>query len=418
MDLFPYQTKAIDSLLSIPRGVLLAPCGSGKTIMIITIINRLYEPGKNILVISPKNVISTAFAEHSQFINPSIPYGFFTEVNGVTFINRERISTLKRRMFDVVLVDESSLFKSSQSMSYKRLLKITSVSERVYLFTGSMYCNNLRSVFPQLMLINPKMYRSELEFLGLYFKQVGALPTGTRLYEENKSAVSEIFSRIKEYIVKVEKSAVFMPTYKINICKYNGSADFYKVYNSFNKIQFMRTHNLLTTLDACHLNWKRHQLISGGFYNDSDEYIPIHRERADLIHQLLEKIFTESPSDNCIIFYNYRFELENLRKDLQGYDVEEYIPGDKAMGQILLLSQKSGSHGLNLQQYNNIIYYSLTHSTELFVQSISRVVRTHQKRVVNIYLMQCAKTIEVRILAKLKAAGAINVENFNGIIEL
>ncbi|MGL5711608.1 MAG: DEAD/DEAH box helicase family protein [Paraclostridium sp.] len=412
MKLYDYQNEAITKLMKRNRAILLAPCGSGKTIMLIEIVNRIFKKGMKILIVSPKNVILSSISDHVKYFKSDITHSFFSLGSDVTFINRESLHKVTSKKFDVVLIDESSMFKNYGAISYRKMYEICDASKIVYLLTGTIYCNDTISIYSQVNLLDNSIFGPVSKFIKEYRFLDNTLLNGLRIYKDLPDSPKKIREVIKNLIIEVNKNDVFVPTYNITRVSYYGSEKFYEAYKNVNQTDFSINYNNGENLDAGIRMWKKHQIISGGFYDDESVYHHVHNERFKVIHRILRKL-----RKNVIIFYNYTFEADKL---LNGYGdiVEIYDPKVKPTKKILLLNQKSGSHGLNLQEYKNIIFCSLNYSSELFIQGISRIVRNGQESDVNIYVLCCRNTIDVQIYKKIKKLNEISVNEFNSIITL
>ena len=116
-----------------------------------------------------------------------------------------------------------------------------------------------------------------------------------------------------------------------------------------------------------------------------------------------------STDDRLIVFYNFDKELQKLKsiisnrpisivngqvKDLNAYENEN--------NSITFIQYQAGAMGLNLQKANKIIYYSLPLSSELYEQSKKRIHRIGQKQPCFYYILQCNKSVEVKILNTLQ----------------
>ena len=124
-----YQQKAVDTLLKKSNMILVAPCGSGKTIIFTELINRLYKHHGKILLIAPKNVLASGYIEtFERHLHPDITFGIFPCDSQVIMINRESIHKVKDISFQVVLIDECSLFKTSRGVHYKHLKHIINLN--------------------------------------------------------------------------------------------------------------------------------------------------------------------------------------------------------------------------------------------------------------------------------------------------
>lgn len=118
----------------------------------------------------------------------------------------------------------------------------------------------------------------------------------------------------------------------------------------------------------------------------------------------------EGTDDRVVVFYNFNLELERLRavcealgkpvsvvngkvRDMCAYNVRD--------DSVTFVQYQAGAMGLNLQQANKVIYYTLPLSSELYEQSKKRIHRIGQDRPCFYYLLLCRGSIDEHILAAL-----------------
>ena len=166
-----------------------------------------------------------------------------------------------------------------------------------------------------------------------------------------------------------------------------------------------------------------HQYLNGGIYKpleDSEEIVDptdfqeseIRRHTKEtgrayrIIHshrlsKLKDIVTSKDASENYLVTYKYKFELEILKGFLKK---EDYIvfDGEKSVEKwnegktkYLLLNPKSASHGLNLQYGgSNIIWFTVDWDLEEWDQLNARLRRLGQKKRVNIYRIMIARTLD------------------------
>ena len=120
----------------------------------------------------------------------------------------------------------------------------------------------------------------------------------------------------------------------------------------------------------------------------------------------------ESTEDRVIIFYNFTSEL-NVLLDLvhkkldrptciyngENKDLNPFYTSDKC---ILFAQYQAGARGLNLQDANKIIYYTLPLSRELYEQSKKRTHRLGQERRCFYYNLLVENSVENEIYKSLQ----------------
>jgi SNF2 family DNA or RNA helicase len=128
------------------------------------------------------------------------------------------------------------------------------------------------------------------------------------------------------------------------------------------------------------------------------------KNKLDAFRDLLE-----STEDRLIVFYNFTeewYQLVEIANELgrpsgviNGMLKQPEILDEE--GSILFIQYQAGAMGLNLQQANKIIYFSLPLSSELFEQSKKRIHRIGQHKTCFYYYMICTGSIEEKIYKNL-----------------
>lgn len=119
----------------------------------------------------------------------------------------------------------------------------------------------------------------------------------------------------------------------------------------------------------------------------------------------------ECAEDRVIVFYNFTSELEVLLEVVKklelpvcvfngdNKDLKPFYTNDRC---ILFAQYQAGARGLNLQDANKIIYYTLPLSSELYEQSKKRTHRLGQKRRCFYYNLLVENSIENEIYKSLQ----------------
>lgn len=119
----------------------------------------------------------------------------------------------------------------------------------------------------------------------------------------------------------------------------------------------------------------------------------------------------ESTNDRVVIFYNFKAEYElikelceKLNKPVSAVngDIKDLTEFKEQHNTVLLIQYQAGAHGLNLQQANKIIYYTLPLSSEIFEQSKKRIHRIGQSKSCFYYYLLVSGSIEHHIWNTLK----------------
>lgn len=132
----------------------------------------------------------------------------------------------------------------------------------------------------------------------------------------------------------------------------------------------------------------------------------------------------ESTEDRLIVFYNFNDELDALKhiSDLLERDssivngkIKDLYAYEHSNDSVTYVQYQAGAYGLNLQQANHIIYYSLplgVGSCDLWEQSKKRIHRIGQDKTCFYYYLLVDKSIETWNLELLKTGKELTDDLF------
>lgn len=118
----------------------------------------------------------------------------------------------------------------------------------------------------------------------------------------------------------------------------------------------------------------------------------------------------KSTQDRLVVFYQYNKELAQLEEIAKRHDrpislingtTKDLTAYEQENNSITLVQYQSGAMGLNLQNANKCIFFSLPDSSALYEQARKRIHRIGQKHSCTYYILQCVGSIEENILTAL-----------------
>jgi len=377
-----------------------------------------------VLIVAPLRVCNTVWEqeakkwEHTQglsFVNLS--GGKANMVKGlqrsadIYLINRENVKALvthlgKKWNFEMVVIDESSSFKSHASQRFKALKKVLPLIERVVLLTGTPASNGYMDLWSQFFLLDGgfRLGRTITFFRNRYFDKdfMGYN------YELRSGAVKQIQDQLQDLVLSMSADDYldlpeFIPTVLGN--KLEGKL--LKQYNEFEKnlmLSLGKDKNI-TAMSAATLSNKLLQFCSGNMYDENKTVHHFH----DLKIETLKEIIDENPNDNILVAYNYKHELEALQRafpqavtlDKKGEAVARWNNNEIPL---LLAHPASAGHGLNLQDGGSlIVWYGFTWSLELYQQFNARLHRqgqTNSVRAMHIAVGEIEQTLMMALAKK------------------
>lgn len=398
-----YQSRAVNHILTIPKSALFLDMGLGKTVSTLTAIEDLMYDSFNVnkvLIIAPLRVCNTVWMqeakkwEHTQGLTFSNLAGGKQKMMiglqrkaDIYIINRENVKALvlhlgKKWNFDMVVIDESSSFKSASSQRFKALKKMLPLIDRMVLLTGTPASNGYADLYSQFFLLDGgfRLGRTQTMFRTRYFDKDFMGWT----YTLRDGAVKEIQDQIQDLVLSMSaEDYLELPDFIPSVLGNEIDGELLRKYLKFKNdmILAVKDDKKITALSAATLTNKLLQFCSGNMYDEDGTVHHFHNLKIDTLKEIVD----ENPNDNILVAYNYKHELKALTEafpeavtlDKSGKAVEDWNRGNVKM---LLAHPASAGHGLNLQDGGSlIVWYGFTWSLELYQQFNARLHRQGQK---------------------------------------
>jgi SNF2 family DNA or RNA helicase len=306
----------------------------------------------------------------------------------------------------MVVIDESSSFKSHTSKRWKSLRKILGKVSRMVLLTGTPAPNSLLELWPQFYLLDKgeRLEKTRGKFLSKYCTAVGNPQWNQWAVKPDRadaihSAVSDIalVMSAEDYLQLPERIdisvEVDLPTSARNSYE-EMKSDFMIAYHA---------GEILAVNAAVQVN-KLLQMANGNIYTEDGEYIRVHREKYDALDDIIE-----STNEPILIAYTFKSDLAELRlmypdADVIGKDptvIDRWNAGEIP---ILFAHPASAGHGLNLQKGGSVlVWFGLTWSLELYQQFNARLHRQGQEKPVRVFHIVARNTADRSVLEALSS---------------
>lgn len=401
--LHKYQSRAVNHILTIPKSALFLDMGLGKTVSTLTAIEDLMYDSfdvNKVLIVAPLRVCNTVWMqeakkwEHTQGLTFSNLAGGKQKMMiglqrkaDIYIINRENVKALvlhlgKKWNFDMVVIDESSSFKSASSQRFKALKKMLPLIDRMVLLTGTPASNGYADLYSQFFLLDGgfRLGRTQTMFRTRYFDKDFMGWT----YTLRDGAVKEIQDQIQDLVLSMSaEDYLELPDFIPSVLGNEIDGELLRKYLKFKNdmILAVKDDKKITALSAATLTNKLLQFCSGNMYDEDGTVHHFHNLKTDTLKEIVD----ENPNDNILVAYNYKHELKALTEafpeavtlDKSGKAVEDWNRGNVKM---LLAHPASAGHGLNLQDGGSlIVWYGFTWSLELYQQFNARLHRQGQK---------------------------------------
>lgn len=459
-----YQEKAIKFLIQNGAGGLFLDPGLGKTSIILALVVLLLKRKliNRVLIIAPLNVCYNTWPEEMakwlEFndLTYSILHGnkkdeAYEEDTHIHLINPEGLEwlyTKADRDFDMLVVDESSKFKNSNTKRFKIMRKLLPEFSRRYILTGSPAPNGLINLFGQIYLLDlgGALGRYISHYRSNYFFPSGF---GGYTWELQPGADEKIYDAISKLVLRMAAEDYLELPPLISDLDHGGPTyvdlpdKARRIYNQMETLMIAEIEaGEIVAANGAVASQKCRQIANGGIYLDKTPEIADFLELLDEhgsaslkmgrktlskketltveeIHdakiQAVVSLVDELEGQPTLIAYEFHHDLARLKKAL-GKDTPHIGGGVSQNKQreikqrwnrgeipVLLGQPSSMAHGLNMQGHGRaVIFHSLIWNFEDYDQFIKRIWRQGQKERVFLYHIAARGTVDEIILQRLK----------------
>ena len=407
--------------------------GLGKTSIVLSAVKELkynrFSVSK-VLVIAPKKVAEGTWSkekdkwDHTKCLRISRVLGSekkriraLYETADIYIINRENVVWLvdfykNDWPFDMVVIDESSSFKSHKAKRFKALSAMAPRIKRIVELTGTPSPNGLADLWAQLYLLDEGA-RLGTRYAGFRERYFDAGPRHNGIvykYSAKQGSEEAILSAISDICVSMKASDYLeLPDCIMHEVPVELDPKAAKAYRELEREMVLELpDDEVTVTSAAALSNKLLQLGNGAIYGEDHNVHEVHGCKIEAFMELIESLSASGKS--ALVFYNYQHDRVRLQKALAktGLVVRELKTtqdeDDWNAGKIdiLLTHPASSAYGLNLQQGgNHVVWFGLNWNYELYTQANKRLHRQGQTEKVIIHHLVCEETRDEDVMAAL-----------------
>lgn len=431
-----YQEFNYELIINKAKSGLLLEMGLGKTASVLMAMTKLinhYLEVNKVLVVAPYRVAKYTWPDEIEKwddfkeLKYSVVMGTekerikaLNENSDIYMINRDNVVWLYNylcnndliRMFDAIVVDESSSFKSAKSQRFKALRRLTMRCPRVIILTGTPAPNGLMDLWSQVYLLDQgqRLGRTITEYRNRYFSPGRCKGHVVYDWVLDDGAEDKIYEAISDICVSMKSiDHLKMPDRVDNIIKLEMDDNTKKIYKELKKNYLIELKDeVITAATAGVLCNKLLQLANGALYTNSNK-----GEKYEVIHntklEALEEIMDNNPEVPILVFYSFKSDLVRLKEYFKKVnprtldDVDAYEDWNKKKIRLLLANPASMGHGLNMQSGGNIIvWFGLTFNLELYQQANARLYRQGQTNTVIIHHLVLKDSEDEMVISRLQ----------------
>jgi SNF2 family DNA or RNA helicase len=429
-----YQLRAVEFVLEREAAGLFLDPGLGKTSTVLAALTALKKARKlkRALVVAPLRVCHMTWpAEREKWadfhgLKMTVLHGhkkerLLLQDADVHVINPEGLDWLWRQVqgrwpYDVLVIDESTKFKSWTAQRTKKLRTYLPKFKRRWILTGTPAPNGIQDLFSQVFLLDGG---KRLGQYITYFRTRFMIQGGYNGYEwrPKEGALEEIEALLKDIVLRLDaKDWLELPELHYVDLPVELPPAVRKTYEQLETEFLLELEKSeVTIMHAGVLGMKLRQVTNGFIFDDDNVPHFLHETKVDALEDLVEELSGQP----LLVGVAFKPEVEMLRKRL-GKDVPylgggvskteaDRIVADWNDGKIpvLLAHPASVSHGLNLQAAcRHVCWFGLTWNLEEYDQFIRRVYRQGQQNHVVVHNIVAKDTMDQRIARALRNKNA------------
>lgn len=430
---YHYQAYCIDRVVQDEALGLLLDMGLGKTIITLTAIQELkynrFQVNK-VLVIAPKKVAESTWVaekdkwEHLKPLKINLVLGTkpkrvkaLNTPGDIWVVNRENVQWLVEYYkndwpFDMVVIDELSSFKNPKAKRFKALSYMRPHINRIVGLTGTPSPNGLIDLWSQIYLLDggERLGKYISHYRERYFRPDKRNATTVFSYGLKDGSEDSIRRQISDICISMKADDYLdLPDLIYNEIPVEMDAKSKSQYEDLEREAVLEIKDAeITATSAAALNNKLLQLANGAVYDEDKEYHEINNCKLEAFIETIEALNGKA----ALVFYNFKSDLVRIQAALEKLklrvrvmktdeDIQDW--NDKKID-VLLTHPASSAYGLNLQAGgNNIIWFGLNYSLELYQQANKRLHRQGQKEKVYIHHLITQGTRDEDVMAALNS---------------
>ena len=379
VELYEHQRLAIPKMKN--GCILCGGVGSGKSRTALAYFQEK-EKGKDLYIITTARKRDT-----NEWMDECIPFGFSEEIHVDSWNNISKYVNVCNSFF---------IFDEQRVVGYgawtKAFLQITKKNKWILLSAtpGDTWIDYIP------VFIANGFYKNKTEFIRRHvvYNRFTKFPKVDKYLE-----VGRLLKLRKSILVDMRFIKPTVSHHRTLICKYDVQA--YTYVTSERKNYF--TQKPFKNIGSLCLHLR--EIVN----SDPDRI------------RITSELIKENPK--VIIFYNFDYELEILRKlcsdlnlkkaEWNGH-IHEPIPDDKYSEWVYLVQYTAGAEGWNCTETNIVIFYSQNYSYKIMVQSAGRIDRLNTPYSdLYYYHIRSNSSIDLSIMRALKKKKNFNARSFS-----
>jgi SNF2 family DNA or RNA helicase len=439
---FDHQRATAEFLVSNPRCFCFNEQGTGKTSAAAWAADYLMAKGrvKRVLVVCPVSIMETAWradlfrtvmhrtvgiASGSRQQREKIVKGDYEFViinfDGVKVVT----DALAKAKFDLIIVDEASQVKSTNTDRWKSLSSLVLPSTRVWAMTGTPAAQSPMDAYGLAKLIAPA---SVPRFAGAWRDKVMIKLTQYK-WVPRPDAQAIVHEVLQPAIRFTKEECLDLPDQLTVTREVPLTPQQQKYYDTIKKqMVALAAGEEITAANAASMLNKLLQISQGAVYTDTREVVQF-----DIKPRLAELLdIIDGTTHKALVFVPFRHVMDMLYDELVAHfgdaNQVEVIHGGVPAGaradiikrfqtedkpKVLLLIPQATAHGITLTRADQVVWWGPIPSTETYLQANARAHRAGQTNKVTVTHLQ-GSPVERRVYTMLQG----KIDMHHDLVEL
>lgn len=449
-----YQIKGVKWLLSHAGAGLFLDPGLGKTSITLAALKVLKKERElPALIVVPLRPLYNVWDSRNEDSEPAKWTDFhdlsFEVLHGtdkdkalrrtadVYLINPEGLEWLfsqrVRPNFRVLVIDESTTFKHTNTKRYKILKQFLPDFARRWILTGTPAANGLLDLFGQIYIcdLGNALGRFITKFRLDYFNATGY---GGYTWVPQEGAEKRIYKRIEPLVLRMDENdyldlpplhGALVRSKRPNIIKVQLPPAARKMYDQLEELFFLELEDgSVTAANAAVKSMKLRQIANGGIYIDKGaeetggiqgkrgkrKFSVVHDAKTDAVIELLDDLDGRA----TVIAYEFNHDVDRMRMNSRLKNCpaigegslrdDTLLAQDWNRGKLseLMVNPASFSRGSNMQRGGDaLIYASLIYNFEHYDQLIRRFWRKGRKKPFYVWHIEAEDTVDAALIASI-----------------
>ena len=399
-----HQVAAAKFLVSHPAAGVFMDVGWGKTTAALSALRVLHQKKlvRRTLVITKKRICELVWPrqpkEWTQFRYMSVVFlhgkdrnKLVQQEHHIYCINPEGFGWLVDNgwldddRFDLLIVDESTIYKHSNTQRFKLLKNNLDKFKRRWIMTGEPAPNGLIDLFGQIYILD---FGAALGEYVTRYRNNFFYPSGYGGYtwELQAGAEERIYARLDGLVCRpLADPRLKLPKVVFNTVKFELSDEAREVYSELEKkMRVMIEGTKIIAKNGAVVTGQCRQMTGGAIYKNvrtnKTEWLWLHDEKLNLLAELVDELAGKP----LLVFYEFDHERQRIIERFKHIAVEF---SDKNLleverrwnnGEITMLPVHPGSfgRGLNLQKAcSHACWFTMPWDLELYKQGNGRLAR-------------------------------------------